>query len=557
METGIRHEKEALIWFQDKFGDECFVVSSEEDRSRNDDIKIRFEQTLKAMEEGKKVIYHGILVGKEKENGETDFLFRIENDGKGRFGSYHYEVGDAKSSRSSKFCQQMQVTFYSWLLQAIQGVRPQCGMILTRPLGIGNEPIPFREELFLIDDYIWTLKSFLEEEIQEILEKKEIEFFFNPNRLCGTCLYYEYCLGRAGASNDLSLIPDIRKIQKRHLNNAGVQEINALADAKDPVLKIASKATGVTFEGLRKLRLQAQSMIKDEPVPRGVFDFPRDACMAMTDSELDLPGDKERTTSIDFTDKSLVHVYFDMESDPYSSVEYLFGVMADEPGKRGRRKKGETEFFTAESYAPEAEYEAFNAFLKRMDQIRRNFGDEGFAVFHYAHYEPAHLTRLAAKYIEKDPGLIDKVDYLNRRMVDLYKLIKKTYYMPVASYSIKDVAPCVKDLMGRIGQKGGHEWKKIKSVEELEKELKKGRWTNADIGESINEVREAIKRFGLEDEAMVFDASAEMSVVWFNLFIERKKKVWMKLIEIYNEDDLIATRSLVDWLLFMQKQQGR
>jgi predicted RecB family nuclease len=45
-----------------------------------------------------------------------------------------------------------------------------------------------------------------------------------------------------------------------------------------------------------------------------------------------------------------------------------------------------------------------------------------------------------------------------------------------------------------------------------------------------------------------------MSVVWYNLYTERKKRVWMKLIEIYNEDDLNATRALVNWFLFMEKQ---
>jgi len=63
-----------------------------------------------------------------------------------------------------------------------------------------------------------------------------------------------------------------------------------------------------------------------------------------------------------------------------------------------------------------------------------------------------------------------------------------------------------------------------------------------------------MKGFKLDDPVMMLDPSADMSVVWYNLYVERKKRVWMKLIEIYNEDDLNATRALVDWFLYMEAQ---
>jgi len=564
---GISHEQEALVYFQKEYGDECVIISGKEGLSAENNIQFRFEQTLGAMEAGKSVIYHGVLKAEKNlveglDNipqllkglrGETDFLFKIENNGDRGFDGYHYEVGDAKSSRSSKFCQQMQVTFYSWLLETAQGVRPQCGRILTRPLGVEKQPIPFREELFLVGDYIWTFKNFIEEEFAEILKKKEKDFFFHITGACESCSFYDYCMDRAASSNDLSLLPDIRKIQKRQLNKTGIHDIDTLAKAEDDIFKEAAKATGVTFDGLKKLKLQAQSTVTIQPIPRGVFASPREACLAITEYELDLPEDKDSTTSIDFSDSSLAHVYFDMESDPYLNVEYIFGIMVDEPANKGMRKKGKAEFFIAKDLSPKAEFTAFQSFLRRMDKIRKKYGEVGYIIFHYAHYEPTHLLKLAEKYEERAAGLIDKVDYLNRRMVDLYKLIKKTYYLPVPSYSIKDVAPCIKMLMKNLGRNGGHEWKKIQTLDELRKELNKSRWPEKEIKESVDEVRQTIDSFDLADEAMIFDASAAMSIVWFNLFLQHKKRVWMKLIQIYNEDDLIATRALVDWLLFMQK----
>ena len=568
MDTGIRHEEEALKYFQEQLGDDCVEIQAVEGRNRVDDMRARAEKTVQAMEEGKQVIYHGILAPDlnllEKSfsplpsgipmRGETDFLFRVDTPEGSRRGPFHYEVADAKSSRSSKFCQQMQVTFYSWLLETVQGVSPQCGRILTRPLGVEKMSAPFGEELFLVDDYIWALRSFLEEEFREILQKEEEDFFFHPKGACGTCPFYDRCVDRAERVNDLSLLPDIRKIQKRHLNRVGVLDIKSLAVAKKGILKQAAGATGVTLNGFSKLKLQARSLVTNKPVPRGRFGSPREACLAITQGELDLPGEKDGVMALDFTDRDRVHVYFDMESNPYASVEYLFGVMVDEPGKRGRRRKGPAEFYTAHTLSPDAEYNAFLSFLGRMDELREKFGEDGFMIFHYAHYEPTHLLALAEKYKDRSADLIDRVDYLNRRMVDLYKLIRNTYFLPVRSYSIKEVAPCIKMLMEKKGLKGGHEWKKIQSLEELTLELKRSRWSASEIKESLNEVGAVMKDFHLQDAAMMFDASADMSVVWHNLYNERKKRVWMKLIEIYNEDDLNATRALVNGFLFMEKQ---
>ena len=95
---------------------------------------------------------------------------------------------------------------------------------------------------------------------------------------------------------------------------------------------------------------------------------------------------------------------------------------------------------------------------------------------------------------------------------------------------------------------------KIQTLDELKKELKKSRWPETEISESVNEVQRVMTSFELADESTIFDASAEMSVVWFNMFLQHGNRVWLKLIQIYNEDDLIATRALVNWLLFMQKK---
>ncbi len=103
MESGIRHEEEALHYFLKEYGDECMVIAGEEGRSKEENIGIRFDQTIAAMSEGKQIIYHGILALDDRlikvsgspetmtPRGETDFLFRIDKSGSARFGGYHYQ----------------------------------------------------------------------------------------------------------------------------------------------------------------------------------------------------------------------------------------------------------------------------------------------------------------------------------------------------------------------------------------------------------------------------------------------------------------------------------
>jgi len=85
MESGIRHEDEVLRYFQEKYGNECICITGEEGRSKEENIRIRFGQTIAAMSEGKGIIYHGILA-------PNDRMIKVGN----RFHSYRGLPGPAK-----------------------------------------------------------------------------------------------------------------------------------------------------------------------------------------------------------------------------------------------------------------------------------------------------------------------------------------------------------------------------------------------------------------------------------------------------------------------------
>jgi len=113
IQSGIKHEDEALQYFLKKYGDDCTVITGDESRSKEDNIAVRLDQTIAAMSGGRQIIYHGILAPDDRvikvsgtpetmiPRGETDFLFRVDKAGSGRFGGYHYQPFQTENGTGS------------------------------------------------------------------------------------------------------------------------------------------------------------------------------------------------------------------------------------------------------------------------------------------------------------------------------------------------------------------------------------------------------------------------------------------------------------------------
>ena len=428
-----------------------------------------YQATRALMESGVPYIYQGVLCqGKEiskmveeKKNrfpgiqitpffrGIPDILEKKE--GSSRLGNYHYIVGDVKSSRKPKPYQKMQVAFYSWLLGDIQGETPETGYII---------PITGEKEYFEVDLYRWILKDFLEEELFELAVSRNP--FYHYTGSCESCAWSEHCKKKAGESNDLSLLPGLAKRQKKLLARNGIYTIFDAANKMD--VSRLSKKWGLGKNGLERIQLQAQSMLSGKKI---VKDSPRNH----------------------LREGAVLEIYFDMESDPFSDTEYLYGIHLID---RKKGSKGSTEHFLAKSKKEEGA--TFHRFLARMKQITDSVGKNGgdWVVYHYAHYESSHMRKLMETY--DDPYRI--LENMLEEMVDLYRVIRETVVLPLPSYSIKDVARY---------REVGFDWR---------------------------------------DE----ESSAAMSYVWYNNFLKDGDEKWLHKIKVYNEDDLIATYKVKEWL---------
>ena len=75
-----------------------------------------------------------------------------------------------------------------------------------------------------------------------------------------------------------------------------------------------------------------------------------------------------------------------------------------------------------------------------------------------------------------------------------------------------------------------------------------------DLDSAWDEIRGAAKSMGIKATALL-GASADLSIVWYHHHSSRRHRVWMDLIRIYNEDDLVATHGVALWLFDQAERQ--
>lgn len=268
MERGNRHEETVFRGIQKKYPDEWISIAADPDASdRIADIARRAAATEKAMAAGVRFIFHGIIERRPLRaeevlgapapredlafRGETDILIREE----GSATPHRYIVGDVKSSLHAKFTQKMQVAFYSWIIAQRQGSFPETGFIIT---GSGT-----RED-FLIDDYRWTLKHFIEEEIHEFVESGGNRMHMSYH--CDSCHWFEHCHELATTTDDLSLIPTCRRVEKRALNQAGIATRASLLEMDEKELRTLGRRVGTGLDCFRDLKKRATAQEFGRPV---------------------------------------------------------------------------------------------------------------------------------------------------------------------------------------------------------------------------------------------------------------------------------------------------
>ena len=116
---------------------------------------------------------------------------------------------------------------------------------------------------------------------------------------------------------------------------------------------------------------------------------------------------------------------------------------------------------------------------------------EEYAIYHYANYEKAHLKTLGERY-----KTIPELELFTQKLVDIQRVVEKSFVFPLYFYSIKDIA--------------------------------KSKFLN----------------FKWRQEK----AGGGQSVFWYEKWLETEERVVLNDIINYNEDDVRATEFLYNFL---------
>ena len=377
-----------------------------------EDPEEAFNQTLKFMAEGRKSIYHGVLLDKHWV-GHPDMLEKVE--GRSRFGDYYYIAADIKRTRQIRDDHKFQGCFYAELLERVQKTKPVMGYVVNAD----NEVMPYHIEEFEAQ-YELTLT-----EIEKVVAGKRPAHFVTSG--CKQSPWFSECKDESEGCDDLSLLNRVWREEVIRLSNAGVETIRQLAVKS--VSELERIAPDVSTVRLETMRDQAISIVENRHMIRSGVTLP----------------------------EASIEVYFDIESDPLRDFEYLFGVLVVENGEQTYHS------FFAES--PEHEGKMWAEFVEFVEMHL------DAPIYHYGWFEHEVVLRFARRY-----GISEIArEALERNMIDILSVVRPAVIFPLSFYSLKDIANYIgfswraKDASGANSVMWFEEWLRTKKPKILQK----------------------------------------------------------------------------------------
>jgi len=435
-QDGLKHEKEMIKSRKfEEIKPELFK-----------DLDEAFLATMELMKQGKN-IYHGVLM----EGGWVGIPDLLEArpfdkaqgmEGKSNLGDHYYVVYDVKSGRDIRDEYKFQLVFYSLILERLQGVLPRDAYIINAD---------GEERSFMVEDFLEQF-HLARQSIEQILEGEKPPPFLKSG--CKHSPWYSLCVEDTKGCDDVSLIYRLSQNDQRRLYDIGIHTVKELAAADLDHLR--SRLEDWPFDKILRIYNQAQVLVSNEPMILKKSEFPQ------VESE----------------------IYFDIESDPTETIDYLLGILVKQRTEPSSTKASEGKYkcFLAKDKSEEGKnWREFLDFLESLND---------FVIYHYSYYEREVFGRLGQKY-----GISRALeDKFKNNAIDLHLAVIESIVLPLYFYSLKDVAQYL-----------GFKW----SAE---------------------------------------DAGGAESVVWYNEWLETGDQKIMDKIIKYNEDDVRATLFVKEWL---------
>ncbi|HYY29183.1 MAG TPA: TM0106 family RecB-like putative nuclease, partial [Chthoniobacterales bacterium] len=332
--------------------------------------------------------------------GRADVLQRVERSGK--FGNWSYDVYDCKLARETKAATILQLSLYSELLAAIQGILPEFMYVI--PFGADFRPERYRVLDFAA--YYRCVKARLERAVEQRPATNA-----EPVAHCDICRWWAECDSQWRKEDHLSLVAGISRLQRKQLSAWEVKTLEQLAVLPLP---IQNRPEYGSKEGYVKVREQARVQVvarnRAEPVYE-VLDITNEHGLSLLPNPS--PGD----------------IFFDLEGDPFVGVggrEYLFGFVYE-------NEMGEPAYDSRWALTVDEEKRAFEWFVDTV--ITRWKFHPAMHIYHFTPYEPAALKRLMGRYATRE----DEIDRMLRAkiFIDLHTVLKRSIRAGVEQYSLK------------------------------------------------------------------------------------------------------------------------
>jgi predicted RecB family nuclease len=407
-QKGIEHEEAFLQTLRTKGGSIIEI-------QRTDSIEEMTALTCEAMHQGADYIYQGALT-LPGWHGYSDFLIKVPV--ASDLGAYSYEVVDTKLARTAKPKHVVQLSLYSQMVASIQGRTPDNIHVVV---GDGSM-VSLR-----LHDFIYYCNH-LRGRFDRFVIAGEQTTVAEKCPHCSMCHWSERCAEEWDTAGNLRLVAGLSSLQALKLRAAGIDSIDALATITEetPVARMQSST-------LVRLRSQAALQVFNRTTKQNKVELL--PCVERCGfARLPLPNAGD--------------LFFDMEGDPnydgQGSLEYLFGFHYQDDGQDrftafwARDRKGERRAFE----------DALDFITSRLEKYPAAY------VYHYASYEQIALKRLARDYggssrhldallrLAQSYGTREnEVDDLlrNRKMVDLYKVVREAIQTSEPAYSLKNL----------------------------------------------------------------------------------------------------------------------
>ncbi len=335
-----------------------------------------FKYVLSQVKQGKQEIYQAILMYKQF---ITKINKLVKKEGKCKYGNYTYIPYFQRNKIKMSRNMIMEGTFNVYIT---------C-LVLDQKIDFFVISAKDQEKEILVEDTINQLK----EDLQQIIAIKTGKKSPSPiyTRDCKICEWKKYCKKLAFEIDDLTTISGIGKRVKKEFFEKGIKNTRDLSQMNEQVLT----SNYVSKKDIKYFILQAQSLEDNKTIIQKPFKFPR--------------VQQEH--------------FVDMELSPNHEFTWLIGCFS--------RDQQKTVYHPFIANKLSDEKSMYHKFIKHLFKNGNNF-----VLYHWSPVERHFLKKMAQKYnIPKE-----KIQKILDNSVDLFKLFKSHIILPVASYTLKNVA---------------------------------------------------------------------------------------------------------------------